>query len=860
MNVLMKWLLRPWALFLAATMMSSTAMAQEITTVTGTIVDASTKEPIPYVSVYFKNAKGVQADSTGHFEISTARNHTQLIFSYIGYKNTSVTIKPGTQQTILVEMTLDPTKNMNNIIIKSKKKIKYTNKDNPAVELIRRVIDHRDVNRPGFYEYLQYEEYEKMQLALSRVDNKIAQSKLLKNFTFVFDNKDTTKIPGKTLIPVYLEERITTNYYRRNPEKLKTYIEAEKKVNFSDLIDSNGISQYLDRLYEKVDIYESNIQLFSHSFMSPISDLAPSFYMYFIRDTVVDAASGTKLVQLYFTPRNTNDLLFRGTMFITLDTNYAVQKLNMTVSPNINLNFIREVYINQDFIRNPQDGKYKLKKSSILTEISISKDREKKTNAIYGERTVMYSDYQFNKPQPDPLYDGMAKVMRNVPIANRDSFWNARRHEALTAAEAKAYKNIDSLRNMRSFKRFVDIANFLMSGYVTRSKFEIGPAHSFYGYNPVEGFKLRFGGRSTPGLSQRMYFETYGAYGFKDKQWKGFLSVAYSLNKQSVYRFPQQYIKASALYDIQIPGTENEFVTEDNILLAIRRGRNDKWMYARTFKLEYVKELLSKLTYSFGIKRWEQEAAGAISFEKPVNGTTVRIPTVTTSELSFELRWAPNEKFYQGLVYRTPIITKYPIFNFRYVKGVKGLFGGEYDYSLINLSMRKRMYMTQLGFNDFNIEGGYAFGNIPYPLMFVHRANQTYALFLNSYNMMNFLEFVSDRYVAINSDHHLNGFLFNRVPLLKKLDLREVFSAKLIVGGVSNRNQPGKLENGFLFPKNEDGKQTTFGLNGQPYFEAGMGIENIFKVLRVEVVKRFTHLNNPDVSEFGVRARVKMTF
>lgn len=205
-------------------------MAQNtITTVTGTVIDAATKEPIPYVSVYFKNAKGVQADSTGRFEISTSRNYTQLIFSYIGYKDQTVTITTGTTQTIVVQMTLDPSKNMNNIVVKSKKKIKYTNKDNPAVELIRRVIDHREVNRPGFYQYMQYQEYEKMQLALSRVDNRLAQSKLLKNFTFVFDNKDTTKIPGKTLIPVYIEERLTNNYYRRDPEKLKTFIEAEKR-------------------------------------------------------------------------------------------------------------------------------------------------------------------------------------------------------------------------------------------------------------------------------------------------------------------------------------------------------------------------------------------------------------------------------------------------------------------------------------------------------------------------------------------------------------------------------------------------------------------------------------------------------
>ncbi|MES2880583.1 MAG: DUF5686 family protein [Bacteroidota bacterium] len=844
-----KWLLPFLLFFITSTVISQT------TIVTGTIVDEETKDPLPFVSVFFKNAKGVTSDSLGHFEIITARNFTQLNFASLGFKSKVVNILPGTTQTILVELSVDATKTLNNVVVKSKKKIKYSNKNNPAVELIRLVIDNRDKNRPEFYNYLQYEQYEKMQLSLSRIDNKMVQSKLLKNFGFIFENRDTTKVPGKTLIPVYMEESLSSNYFRRSPEKLKTFIEAGKKVNFSSLIDSNGISQYLDRLYEKVDIYDNNVALFTHTFLSPIADMAPTFYMFFVRDTITEA-SGTKLVRMYFTPRNTNDLLFRGTMYISLDTNHAVQKLNMTISPNINLNFVREIFINQEFERNNVNGKYHLSKSSILTDIGITKG---KSNGMYGERTVTYKNYVIDKPQPDKLYEGLATVQRNNAIANPDSFWLASRHEPLTEAEVKVYKNIDSLRNLRQFKRFVDIANFLMSGYLSRKYFDIGPGHAFYGYNPVEGFRLRFGGRSTTGLSKRVYFETYGAYGFRDKRWKGFLSVAYSINNQSVYRFPYEYIKVSAQYDTKIPGAEGEFVQEDNIFLSVKRGKNDKYLYNTIYRFDYVKEFLSRFSFAAGFKYWQQEPAGNIRYDKPVNGGFVNFPKLTTSEISLLLRWAPNEKFYQGMVYRTPIINQHPTYTLRYTKGVKGLFGGEYNYHSLNLSIEKRAYLSQLGYNDILLEGGYIFGQVPFPLLTTHRANQTYAYQLNSYNLMNFLEFVSDRYVAVNMDHHLNGFLFNRVPLLKKLDWREVFSFKAIFGAVREENNPETDGNVYKFPAN-DGKPTTFALNKTPYIEASMGIENILKIVRIEVVKRFTYLDNPDITKIGIRGRLKVNF
>jgi hypothetical protein len=689
------------------------------------------------------------------------------------------------------------------------------------------------------------------------VSDKLKKNKLLSKYAFVLNNADTTKVKGKALVPVYLEENLSSNYFRKDPRKNKTVVEGERKVNFGEYVDSNGVSAYLKRLYEDIDVYDNNISVFTNQFLSPIADMAPSFYMFFIRDTVTDE-TGHKLVKMYFTPRNTNDFLFRGIMFITLDTNYAVQKLNMTVSPNINLNFVRGLNINQEFEKNPADGKYHLLKSDVLTELSLTKG---KTKSIFGERSVSYKNYKINQPRDEAFYKGASTITSINPAQYSDSFWTARRHDTLTLAESRVYNNIDSLKNMPSFKRLMDVATIFIAGYKSFGKFEMGPASTFYSWNPVEGFRLRLGGRTTPNLSKRLYFETYGAYGFKDKKWKGFASFTYSLNNKSVYSFPLNYIRASAQRETKIPGQELQFVQEDNLLLSFKRGKNDKWLYNDIYRLDYVHELANHFSYSIGYKNWKQTPAGAIEYIDDSEGTAIKVPNLTTSELSLQLRWAPNEQFYQGKIYRIPIINRYPIFTFRYSRGIKGLLGGEYNYNQFNLRAEKRVFLSQLGYSDVVLEGGYITGRLPYPLLSIHRANQTYAYQLNSYNLMNFLEFVSDRYASVNIDHDFNGFIFNRIPLINKLNLREIVSAKVLYGGVRPENDPAHHDPAlYKFPVDENGQTTTFTLNRGPYVEGSIGVSNIFKLLRLDLVKRFTYLDHPNVAEWGIRGRVKFDF
>lgn len=841
------------AIFLLLVLFMGLVQVSAQTVVQGVVTDAISKQPLQYVSVVLKGGRGTVTDSLGRYTLRSSGTIATLQVTYVGYKTILKAITPGVSQILNFEMETDP-KAINNVTVTTRKRAPYRNKGNPAVELIRRVVANKPLNRPESYNFVQYDQYEKLQVSISNISEKLTNSKLLKNYKFLFENRDTTKLEGKALLPVYLEETLSKKYFRKKPEKTKTIITGEKRVNFGEYIDNNGVSSYLNRLYMDINIYDNDIPLFTYQFLSPIADLAPTFYMYYIRDTTVDA-SGHKLIKVYFTPRNTNDLLFRGNMWITLDGNYSVQKINMFLSKNVNLNFVRELHIDLDFEKS-EDSRYHLSRSNIMADASVTKSS---STGFFGERTVSYKNFKINQALPDSVYNGPATVKLDKIDQLPDDFWNKSRHDTLTRTEAKVYSNIDSLEKMPSFRRTLAIATFLIAGYTSVGPFEIGPAATFYSFNPVEGFKLRFGGRTTPKFSKRIYFETYGAYGFKDERWKGFLSATYSLNNKSIYSFPLNFVRVSYQHDTKIPGQELQFVAEDNFLLSFKRGKNDKWLYNSNFKLDYVHELDNHLSFTLGFKNWKQEPAGAIVYNKEVNGSTVNVNKLITSEFSGEIRWAPNEQFYQGKVYRIPIINKYPIFTLRFIAGVKGVMNSEYNYQNISARFEKRAYMSQLGYSDLVFEGGYIFGKIPYPLMTVHRANQTYAYQLNSYNLMNFQEFVSDRFFAINIDHHFNGLFFNRVPLLKKLKLREVVSFKMLYGGVRDENNPAKDPSLIRYPLFE-GVPTTFSLDKKPYIEGSVGVTNIFKLIRIDLVKRFNYLENPYVASLGVRARFKFDF
>ena len=358
-----------YTLFLA-TMAGGGFSAHAQTVVKGFVKDALTMKPIQFVSIYFEGGKGVTTGDDGSYSIETYRdNLNNLSFSFTGYKKVTKKIVVGKEQIINIELELVSA--LKEVIVKTKKRGKYKNRDNPAVELIDLVIDNKKNNRIKAYDFVQYQQYEKISLSLTNKPEKLIKNRLFRNYKFILENIDSTTIEGKSLLPVYLEEKLSERYLKKNPEKDKTVILGEKKVNYGDFLDDKGISQYLKRLYADINIYENNITILNTQFLSPIADMGPSFYRYYIRDTI--ELEGKKLVKLYFTPRNTNDLLFRGTMFITLDGKYGVQKISMTISKNANLNWTRDLRINQDFEK-AADDRFHVIKSSMLAEFALTQN------------------------------------------------------------------------------------------------------------------------------------------------------------------------------------------------------------------------------------------------------------------------------------------------------------------------------------------------------------------------------------------------------------------------------------------------------------------------------------------------------
>ncbi|TDW97222.1 DUF5686 family protein [Dinghuibacter silviterrae] len=860
----------------------------QVRVVSGVVVDSTTKAPLPNVSIKaVKGSKGTLTDSAGQFSLAVDDGTRQIIISSLGYSDRLLRLTSAPEQHFTVRMGT-AYKSMGEVVVKWKKS-KYRNKNNPAVELIREVIDHKDSNQVKGYPYATYREYERMQVSMDNIPKFIQNSKLLKQFHFLFENVDTVKYPGKRLIPIYLSETLSDNYFRRQPEKKKTIIVGQKSINFGEYIDMKGISNILTRMYEPINIYDNNISLFTTQFLSPVAGSAPTFYMYFIQDTIME--EGIRLVRLNFLPRNPDDLLFKGTLFVTLDGRYAIKKATLEVSKHVNLNYVRGFRATQGFSRDTS-GRYFLTSSDMIADFGITNNGV----GAFGERAFSYSNYRSSDRLPDSLFkgpsvvvsatpgtvvnpgtgavagakelrDGSARVSdlgggTSIPVGAAvlsDSEWAASRTIPLTNAELRAYSNIDSLTGMKSYKRIMDYATLLVAGYKQAGPFEVGPFATFYTFNPVEGFKPRFGGRSTTRLSKRYYVESYVAYGTKDDKWKYYFGGTYSINHQSIYKYPLNYVTANFQRDTRTPGQMDGF-NQESSYSSLKRGDNTKWLYNDIFKVDYVHEFGDHLSYDLGFRYWQQHPGGSIAYVYELNPNEYdSVQSVTTTELNLTLRWAPHEEYYQGKVGRVSVANRYPIITLRYAHGFQGLMNGQYNYDALHLNVYKRVYMSPIGYSDVTFDAGWTGGKLPFPLLTIHTANQGYAYYIDQYNLMNFEEFVSDHYAGVDIDHYFNGFFFNKIPLLKWLKLREVIAGKILFGGVRDENNPAITADQMKFPTT-NGVTSTYTLNNGPYIEVSAGVTNIFKLVRIDFVKRLTYLNHPDIATWGIRARVKFDF
>ncbi len=661
-------------------------------------------------------------------------------------------------------------------------------------------------------------------------------------------------MPGKVLLPMFLKETLSDVYYRKTPKDIKEIIKGSRKVDFDDVLNNQGVETFISYLYQDVDIYNNSVPILTNQFISPIADNGPLFYRYYIKDTVM--LEDQKCYHMIFYPRNASDFNFQGELYITFDEKYAICKCELTVSSDINLNFVKELKLTQEF-EEVKPGEWLVNKDNIAIDFGIDKNGL----GLYGQRALSYKEFVLDQPKPDTFYSGTNPQITDSLYHLSETYWDENRHSELTRSEKAVNTMVDSIQRVPAFKRAVNIMTLLFAGYEDIGLFELGPVSTFYSYNPIEGSRFRFGGRTSLKFSERIRYEAYTVYGLGDEKWKYYVGVTKALGKSNVIDFPQKNLKISYQDETNIPGQELQFVQEDNALLSFKRGINDKLLYNNIFNLSLLEEFQNHFSFEIGLQYLKQAPAGSLHFNTvDYNDAQNDIPYIKTTEIKIGLRYAPHEQFYQGRNYRRPMFNKYPIFEFRFTGSKKDFLQSDYTYQTVAARIFKQFNVSPFGYTNVTLEGGRAFGHIPYPLLFIHRANQTYSYQLYSYNLMNFLEFVSDQYIAMDFHQYFNGFFFNKIPLLKKLKWREVVTFKILYGVISDNNDPEIHNDLFELPEDKNGDPVTYSLRNKPYMEASVGVTNIFKIVRVDFIHRLSYLDHANIADFGVRIRAKFDF
>ncbi len=824
--------------------------AQKVVHISGRVIDNTTKRALPFVNVVIKGKnQGAMTNYEGYYKINLQQTSDKIVAQSIGYQKQVKAISQNENQ--IINFALIPKSVDLNEVVVSGKRLRYRNKNNPAVALIRKVIQNKKLNRKGSLKFYQFDKYDKIEFALNKADEKILRNKAFNKFRFAFQYNDTSELTGEPYLPFFLKETTSKVYYRKTPHAQKQYITGTKMSLFPGFMDKRGFGSMINRLFQNIDVYDNNIFVLTNQFVSPLSTIAPNIYKFRIIDTL--DINGYNCINLAFQPRNKADFAFAGNLYITNDKRYAIVKAVLGIPRGINLNFVRGLKFVEEykFINNKI---WMLSKSRMAADFNLGKQ----SLGMFGWKTDYYSNYLLNHKQPDKVYAGVEKKII-LPTADLQTnrFWAKNRLAPLQKNEKNIYALSDSIQRVPAYKRSVNLLMLLYEGYWNIGKIDIGPVNTFYGFNSVEGRRLRFALRTSPKFSKRLMLTGNIAYGFVDKKYKYGGSAIWSLNKIPVNKRPNNTITIKYQNGIKFPGMEIQEMNQENFFLSFKRGVADKMLYFKLFEIEHYLKWGHGFSTTLSLRHVTESPGGNWQF----NAQGYPLSQLSASESALKIRFAPNEKYYQGMDYRTPMITRYPVIQLNYIQGFKNVFQSNFSYSKLSVSIFKRFYLGLFGYLDNDVEAGRVFGSgIPYPLLYLHRANQSYSYEAYSYNMMNFLEFVSDKYVTYFGEYHFNGFLFNQIPLLKHLKFRTVVSFKVLFGGLDNNNNPNITPGLMPFPTDLNGNPTTFVLNKGPYMEASVGIENIFHLFRVDLVKRLSYLNNPDVRQYGVRLGFKVDF
>ena len=828
----------------------------------GVVTDSLTNEPIPYLSVFYEG-KGVGSitDNDGNYKVETRKGWNKLTFSAVGYVTKVVNIIPGVTKNLNVRMRPDDIM-LDEVVVKPKRE-KYSRKNNPAVELMKKVIAHKKNNKLSENDYYQYNKYQKITMSLNDVTPEMLEKGMYKKMPFLKDQIELCEETNKFILPISVDETASQKIYRKHPKSEKTIIKGMSSTGVNELFATGDmLSTVLKDVFTDVNIYDNDIRLLQYPFISPISSSdAISFYKFYIMDTTF--VDKDKCFHLTFVPNNSQDFGFTGHLYVLADSSYTVKKCTMNLPKKSGVNFVDNMDIIQEFEQLP-NGEWVLKTDDMIVEMTLMKIMQ----GFQIRRTTRYSDYAFDE-LPQQLFKRKGAEIKEADAMMRgDDFWNQYRPVPLTQTESSMDMLVKRLEQMPGFKYVIFVLKAFIENFVETgtkehpSKVDIGPVNTMISNNYIDGLRLRMSAQTTANLNPHLFFKGYYAYGFKDHRSKYMGEVEYSFNKKEYLprEFPKNSITFSYQYDVMSPTDKFLKTDKDNVFVSFKTSTVDQMSYVRNIALKYENETQFGLKTTVEVKHSTDEPTGGLAYITNDDQKTL-VPEIQTMEASLAFRYAPT--FVNTKQRRIPVSFDAPVFTLSHTAGFKGVLGGEYNYNLTEIGLYKRFWFSSWGKIDMFVKGGAQWNKVPFPLLIMPAANLSYILQRETFNLINNMEFLNDRYASLDVSWDLNGKIFNRIPLLKKLKWREAIGFKILYGHLTDKNNPMKHPGDselFLFPT-RDGRPTSFVMDPKtPYMECSVGIHNIFKILHIDYVRRLNYLDHPDANKWGVRFMVMMTF
>ncbi|HRE68740.1 MAG TPA: DUF5686 family protein [Cyclobacteriaceae bacterium] len=805
------------------------ANAQE-TIVQGKVTDAASGDPIPFANVVFKGTSiGSTTDFDGNFLIKTQHPTDTIIASYIGYKSRSKGIKRGVQQTINFQLEEDVT-NLQEVVIKAG--------ENPAFEVLRNVVRNKNKNDKRKLTAYEYDTYTKIEIDVDNLTEKFRERKIVKRITQVLDSVERIAgEDGKPILPLFITESVSKIYYRDNPSLKKEHI-LKTKISGIGVEDGTTVTQMIGSSFQEYNFYQNWLNILSKEFVSPIADGWRIYYDYDLTDSLY--IGDDYCYRLDFFPRSPQDLAFTGTIWIT-KADFALKQIDAAMGKQANLNFVDKIRIQQELTKTDLGAWVPIKNRVLIDVEQIGKSNPGMLAKFYTSNKNIIT----NKPHNPGFYERSIELAEDARL-EEDKHWDSLRHEPLSETERNVYKMIDTLRNIPIVKTYTDIFKVIVNGYYNLGKVEVGPYLSLVTWNNIEGFRVQGGLKTNYQFSKKWVLQGQLAYGFDDDRVKYLASVQRILSRQR-----WTTISFRARHDLGRLGVDDESLADNPIFLAATRwGYFRRGFYSDEYRVAFQREIFKGYSQKISVRHWSFEPTYEFGYFNPGEITSTIYDRFQASEVSVESRYARDEVFLQDDNDRISLGTnKWPVITLKYTHGFNGVLGSDFEYDKLRFNLTKRIKTGPLGVGHVTLSGEYVFNAIPYPLLTLHLGNQSPVYSSVTYNLMNFGEFVSDRYASIQYRQYLEGFLLNRIPLLNKLKWRLLATSNVVVGGMrqSNRNLIAQFT-----PSGADALQPGYFKNSKPYIELGYGVENIFKIFRVDFIHRVSYLENPDARKFGI--------